>query len=362
VRGKPSAKKKDEDKTHGEAQVTASQVIHGRTKDDRIAKIQALIGQADKAFGKGALTTLRGQFASRTIEGIGIISTGSLAIDAATGIGGIPRGRVTEIYGPEAGGKTTLTLHIIAEAQKAGGVCAFIDAEHALDPAYAASLGVDLEQLILNQPDNGEQGLQLVDLLVSSGNVDLVVIDSVSALVPRAELEGEMGDAQPGMQARLMSQALRKLTGRIHTSNCSVVFINQLRMKIGVTFGSPETTSGGNALKFYASLRMDVRRIGSLTRGEDRIGNKVKVLMAKNKLAPPHKQCEVDIIFGEGISIYGETIDLGVAKEFIAREGAWYSYGENRLGQGRENAMKNLRNNPVMFDEIRGKLRACLNL
>ena len=346
---------------HGENGDTVAQVIHGKTRDDRIARIRDLIGAADKAFGKGALTTLRGQFAAKTIEGVGIMSTGSLAIDNALGIGGIPRGRVVEVYGPEAGGKTTLTLHLIAECQRTGGVAAFIDAEHALDPAYASAVGVDIEELLLNQPDSGEQALQLVDTLVCSGNVDLIVVDSVAALVPKAELEGDMGDLHPGAQARMMSQALRKLTAKIHASNCCLIFINQLRMKIGVMFGSPETTSGGNALKFYASVRMDVRRIGSLSRGDERIGNKVKVLIAKNKLAPPHKHCEIDIIFGEGISVYGEVLDLGVAKEIVRRDGAWYGYGDQRIGQGRDNAMKFLRNNPHVYADMRGKLYALLN-
>lgn len=361
ARGKSAVSATDATTPRGPDGITVSQELHGKTKDDRLAKIRDIVAAADKAFGKGALTTLRGEFATKTIENVGIMTTGSLAIDSALGIGGIPRGRVVEIYGPEAGGKTTLTLHLIAECQRSGGVAAFVDAEHALDPAYAASIGVDLDTLLLNQPDSGEQALQLVDTLVSSGSVDLIVVDSVAALVPKAELEGDMGDLHPGAQARMMSQALRKLTARIHTSNCCVVFINQLRMKIGVTFGSPETTTGGNALKFYASVRMDVRRIGSLARGDDRIGNKVKVLIAKNKLAPPHKSCEIDIIFGEGISVYGEVLDLGVAKEVIRRDGAWYSYGETRLGQGRDNAMKHLRGNTPLYGEIRGKLYSLLN-
>lgn len=350
-----------ETKPHGPARVTASQVIHGRTAEERNAIIGGLISNANKSLGAGGLTTLRGEFASKVLEGIGIISTGSLSIDNILGIGGLPRGRVVEIYGPEAGGKTTLTLHLIAEAQRQGGLCAFIDAEHALDALYAEALSVDLESLLLNQPDNGEQALQLVDELVGSGNVDLIVIDSVAALVPKAELEGEMGDQLPGAQARMMSQALRKLTARIHKSNCCVIFINQVRMKIGVTFGSPETTTGGNALKFYASMRLDVRRIGGLTQGEDKIGNKVKIDVRKNKLAPPHRHCEVDIIFGQGISVLGEVLDLGVAKEIIQRSGAWYNYGETRLGQGRDNSMKCLAANPEMTKEIRGKIAALLS-
>lgn len=357
----PPPKKKNAQERAAEtsARVAVNQTLLGKTKDERLAHIRDLIGAADKDYGKGALGTLSGEYA---ISGgpVEIISTGSLSLDSALGSGGVPRGRVIEIYGPEASGKTTLTLHIIAEAQRAGGLCAFVDAEHALDPAYAAAIGVNIDELLLSQPDSGEQALQMVEKLVASGSVDLVVVDSVSALVPLSEQEGQIGDSQPGAQARLMSQGLRVLTPKIASSKCSVVFINQLRMKIGVMFGSPETTSGGNALKYYASVRLDIRRISSLSRGEDRIGNRCKIEVVKNKLAPPFKKCEVDIIFGEGISVYGELLDLGVAKEVVRRDGAWYSYGEQRLGQGRDNAMKTLRNTPNIADAIRTDLRKVL--
>jgi recombination protein RecA len=340
-----------------EAGNTAAQIHAGRTPVDRNVKLLDLIAKAEKAYGKGALTTLRGG----VTEKVGIISSGSISVDAILGVGGIPRGRVIEIYGPESSGKTTLTLHLIAEAQKRGGIAAFIDAEHALDPAYASSIGVDVDQLLLSQPDNGEQALNLVGDLSGSGEVDIIVIDSVAALVPKAELEGEVGDSLPGAQARMMSQALRMLTPRIHKTNCCVIFINQLRMKIGVSFGNPETTTGGNALKFYATVRVDVRAIGKLSKPnnpDEKIGNRLRVKVVKNKLAPPHRQCEVDLIFGKGISVLGEIVDLGVAKEIIQKYGAWYAYGDTRLGQGRENSMRFLEANPTIRDEIQSKIVA----
>jgi len=286
------------------------------------------------------------------------VSTGSIGLDIALGIGGLPRGRIVEIYGPESSGKTTLALHTVAEAQKTGGICGFIDAEHALDPAYARKLGVGIEDLLISQPDNGEQALEIADTLVRSGAVDVLVIDSVAALTPRAELEGDMGDSLPGLQARLMSQALRKLTGSISRSNTMVIFINQIRMKIGVMFGSPETTTGGNALKFYASCRLDIRRIGALKDREEVIGNLTRVKVVKNKVAPPFRVVEFDILYGEGISKTGELIDLGVKAEIVEKSGSWYSYGEVRIGQGKENARKFLIDNPAMAAEIEEKIRA----
>jgi recombination protein RecA len=285
-------------------------------------------------------------------------STGSLGLDIALGIGGLPKGRVIEIYGPESSGKTTLTLHVVAEEQKKGGVCAFVDAEHALDPLYARKLGVNLDELLISQPDTGEQALEIVDTLVRSGAVSLVVVDSVAALVPKSEIEGDMGDMQMGSQARLMSQALRKLTASISKSNCMVIFINQIRMKIGVMFGSPETTTGGNALKFYASVRLDIRRIGSIKDREEVVGNTTRVKVVKNKVAPPFKQVEFDIMYGEGISKMGELIDLGVKAGVVEKSGAWFSYGDERIGQGRENAKTFLRENPAMAAEIEDKIRA----
>jgi recombination protein RecA len=285
------------------------------------------------------------------------ISTGSLGLDIALGVGGLPKGRIVEIYGPESSGKTTLALHTIAEAQKKGGICGFIDAEHALDPVYARKLGVDLENLLISQPDTGEQALEIADTLVRSGAISVLVVDSVAALTPRAEIEGEMGDSLPGMQARLMSQALRKLTASISRSNCMVIFINQIRMKIGVMFGSPETTSGGNALKFYASVRIDIRRIGSVKEREEVVGNQTKVKVVKNKLAPPFKQVEFDIMYGEGVSKTGELIDLGVKAGVVEKSGAWFSYNSQRLGQGRENAKQFLRDNPDVANEIETLLR-----
>jgi recombination protein RecA len=285
-------------------------------------------------------------------------STGSLGLDIALGIGGLPKGRIVEIYGPESSGKTTLTLHVVAEEQKKGGVCAFVDAEHALDPLYARKLGVNLDELLISQPDTGEQALEIVDTLVRSGAVSLVVIDSVAALTPKAELEGDMGDATVGAQARLMSQAMRKLTASISRSNCMVVFINQIRMKIGVMFGSPETTTGGNALKFYSSVRLDIRRIGAIKDREEVVGNQTRVKVVKNKVAPPFRQVEFDIMYGEGISKTGELIDLGVKAGVVEKSGSWYSYGDERIGQGRENAKSFLKSNPAVADEIEGKIRA----
>ena len=305
------------------------------TSVDKTKALDAALSQIERAFGKGSIMRLGKNQQAVEIE---TISTGSLGLDIALGVGGLPRGRVIEIYGPESSGKTTLTLHVIAEAQKKGGVCAFVDAEHALDPIYARKLGVNLDDLLISQPDTGEQALEITDTLVRSGAIDVLVIDSVAALTPRAEIEGEMGDSQPGLQARLMSQALRKLTASISRSNTMVIFINQIRMKIGVMYGSPETTTGGNALKFYASVRLDIRRIGSIKDREEVIGNQTRVKVVKNKVAPPFKQVEFDIMYGEGISKTGELIDLGVKAGFVEKSGAWFSYDSQRLGQGRENA------------------------
>ena len=316
--------------------------------------IEAALSQIDKAFGKGSVMKL-GQKPAMEIEAI---STGSLGLDIALGIGGLPKGRIIEIYGPESSGKTTLALHTVAEAQKAGGVAAFVDAEHALDPVYAGKLGVDVGELLVSQPDTGEQALEIADTLVRSGAVDVLVIDSVAALTPRAELEGEMGDSLPGLQARLMSQALRKLTGSISKSNCLVVFINQIRMKIGVMFGSPETTTGGNALKFYSSVRLDIRRIGAIKNRDEVIGNQTRVKVVKNKVAPPFREVEFDILYGEGISKMGELIDLGVKGEVIEKSGSWYSYNSERIGQGRENARQFMLDNPDIAGEIEAKVRA----
>jgi recombination protein RecA len=329
--------------------------VVGEDKMDKRKALDAALSQIERAFGKGSVMKLGG---AEAIAPIASISTGSLGLDIALGIGGLPRGRVVEIYGPESSGKTTLTLHVIAEAQKKGGICAFIDAEHALDPAYARRLGINLEELLISQPDTGEQALEIADTLVRSGAVDVVVIDSVAALTPRAELEGEMGDTHVGLQARLMSQALRKLTGSISKSNCMIIFINQIRMKIGVMFGSPETTSGGNALKFYASVRLDIRRIGALKDREEVIGNQTRVKVVKNKVAPPFKQVEFDILYGEGISKVGELIDLGVTGSVVEKSGSWFSYNGTRIGQGRENARKFLLENPQMADEIEAAIRS----
>jgi recombination protein RecA len=321
---------------------------------DKAKALDAALSQIERAFGKGSIMRLGKNEKQVEIE---TVSTGSIGLDIALGVGGLPRGRVVEIYGPESSGKTTLALHTVAEAQKKGGVCAFIDAEHALDPIYARKLGVNLEDLLISQPDTGEQALEICDTLVRSGAIDVLVIDSVAALVPRAEIEGEMGDVQPGLQARLMSQALRKLTASISRSNCMVIFINQIRMKIGVMYGSPETTTGGNALKFYASVRLDIRRIGAIKEREEVVGNTTRVKVVKNKVAPPFKQVEFDIMYGEGVSKFGELIDLGVKAGIVDKSGAWFSYDSTRLGQGRENAKTFLRQNPDMAAKIEGQIR-----
>jgi recombination protein RecA len=320
---------------------------------EREKALEAALAQIDRAFGKGSAMKL----GSREAVSIEAISTGSLGLDIALGIGGLPKGRVVEIYGPESSGKTTLTLHAIAEAQKAGGTAAFIDAEHALDPIYAKKLGVDIDNLIVSQPDTGEQALEIADTLVRSNAVDILVIDSVAALVPRAEIEGEMGDSHVGLQARLMSQALRKITGSISRSNCMVIFINQIRMKIGVMYGSPETTTGGNALKFYASVRLDIRRTGQIKQGEDIVGNTTRVKVVKNKVAPPFKQVEFDIMYGEGISKTGELLDIGVKAGLVEKSGAWFSYDSIRIGQGRENAKIWLRENPDHAARLEASIR-----
>ena len=322
---------------------------------EKAKALQAALAQIEKQFGKGSIMRL-GE--GEAVEDIQTVSTGSLGLDIALGVGGLPRGRVIEIYGPESSGKTTLTLQVIAEMQKTGGTCAFVDAEHALDPQYAQKLGVNLQDLLISQPDTGEQALEIVDSLVRSGAVDLIVIDSVAALTPKAEIEGDMGDSLPGLQARLMSQALRKLTATIKKANCMVIFINQIRMKIGVMFGSPETTSGGNALKFYASVRLDIRRIGSIKDRDEVVGNSTRVKVVKNKVAPPFRQVEFDIMYGEGISKRGELIDLGVKAGVVEKSGAWYSYGDERIGQGRENAKQFLKDNPAMALDIEDKIRA----
>jgi recombination protein RecA len=320
---------------------------------ERERALEAALAQIDRAFGKGSAMKL----GSREAVSIDAISSGSLGLDIALGIGGLPKGRVIEIYGPESSGKTTLTLHVIAEAQKLGGTAAFIDAEHALDPGYAKKLGVDIDNLIVSQPDTGEQALEIADTLVRSNAIDILVIDSVAALVPRAEIEGEMGDTHVGLQARLMSQALRKITGSISRSNCMVIFINQIRMKIGVMYGSPETTSGGNALKFYASVRLDIRRTGQIKQGEDIVGNTTRVKVVKNKVAAPFKQVEFDIMYGEGISKTGELLDLGVKAGIVEKSGAWFSYDSIRIGQGRENSKSWLRQNPEMAAKLEAAIR-----
>ncbi|BDA85082.1 protein RecA [Aureimonas sp. SA4125] len=321
---------------------------------DKNKALDAALSQIERAFGKGSIMRLG---ANEKLVEIETISTGSLGLDMALGIGGLPKGRIVEVYGPESSGKTTLALHTIAEAQKKGGICAFVDAEHALDPVYARKLGVDLENLLISQPDTGEQALEIVDTLVRSGAIDVLVVDSVAALTPRAEIEGEMGDSLPGMQARLMSQALRKLTGSISRSKCMVIFINQIRMKIGVMYGSPETTTGGNALKFYASVRLDIRRIGAIKDREEITGNQTRVKVVKNKLAPPFKQVEFDIMYGEGVSKLGELIDLGVKAGIVEKSGAWFSCNSQRLGQGRENAKQFLKDNPDMAADIETAIR-----
>jgi len=323
--------------------------------DNRKKALAAALGQIEKQFGKGSVMRLGDD---STAKGIEAISSGSIGLDVALGIGGLPRGRVVEIYGPESSGKTTLTLQVIAEAQKLGGTAAFIDAEHALDPRYAEKLGVNVDELLVSQPDTGEQALEITDMLVRSGAIDIVVIDSVAALTPKAEIEGEMGDSHMGLQARLMSQALRKLTANIKRSNTMVVFINQIRMKIGVMFGSPETTTGGNALKFYASIRLDIRRIGAIKKGDEIIGNQTRVKVVKNKVSPPFKMAEFEILYGYGISREGELIDLGVQHGIVDKAGSWYSYGEDRIGQGKENAREYLKQNPATADEIEARIRA----
>ena len=322
--------------------------------DNRKQALTAALSQIEKQFGKGAIMRMGD---GTSIPNVDVVSSGSLALDVALGIGGLPRGRVVEIYGPEASGKTTLTLQVIAEAQKVGGTAAFVDAEHALDPQYAENLGVNVEDLLVSQPDTGEQALEITDMLVRSGAVDIVVVDSVAALTPKAEIEGEMGDRHVGLQARLMSQALRKLTANIQRSNCMVVFINQIRMKIGVMFGSPETTTGGNALKFYSSVRLDIRRIGAIKKGDEVIGNQTRVKVVKNKMAPPFKQAEFEILYGEGVSREGELIDLGVKHGFVDKSGAWYSYQGDRIGQGKENVRQFLKDNPDMADAIDRQVR-----
>ncbi len=331
--------------------------LHLVEKDnmDKQKALEAALGQIERNFGKGSIMKLGQHFSA---EGVETISSGSLGLDIALGIGGLPRGRVVEIYGPESSGKTTLALHVIAEAQKLDGICAFVDAEHALDPLYAGKLGVDIENLLISQPDTGEQALEIADTLVRSGAVDVLVVDSVAALVPRAELEGEMGDVHVGLQARLMSQALRKLTSSIAKSRCMVVFINQIRMKIGVMFGNPETTSGGNALKFYASVRLDIRRIGAVKDREEVVGNQTRVKVVKNKLAPPFKMVEFDIMYGSGISKTGELLDLGVKVGIVEKSGTWFSYGDIRIGQGRENAKAFFAENPEIADTIEQAIRA----
>jgi len=325
--------------------------------ENRKKALAQALGQIEKQFGKGSVMRMGDGTSIRDIEAI---STGSIGLDVALGIGGLPKGRVVEIYGPESSGKTTLTLQVVAEAQKLGGTAAFIDAEHALDPSYAEKLGVNVDELLVSQPDTGEQALEITDMLVRSGAVDIVIIDSVAALTPKAEIEGEMGDSHMGLQARLMSQALRKLTGNIKRSNVMVIFINQIRMKIGVMFGSPETTTGGNALKFYASVRLDIRRIGALKKGDEVVGNQTRVKVVKNKVAPPFKQAEFEILYGQGISRLGELIDLGVQHDIVNKAGSWYSYGDDRIGQGKDNAREFLKEHPEMADEIERKVRAIL--
>ena len=326
---------------------------------EKAKALAAALAQIEKQFGKGTIMKLGD---GEVIEDIQVVSTGSLGLDIALGVGGLPRGRVVEIYGPESSGKTTLTLQVIAEMQKIGGTCAFVDAEHALDIQYAQKLGVNLQELLISQPDTGEQALEIVDSLVRSGAVDLIVIDSVAALTPKAELEGEMGDSLPGLQARLMSQALRKLTATIKKANCMVIFINQIRMKIGVMFGSPETTTGGNALKFYASVRLDIRRIGSIKRGDEIIGNETRVKVVKNKVASPFKTAEFDILYGEGISRLGEVLDLGVAGHIVEKAGAWYAFNGEKIGQGRDNSRDFLKENPELAIEIENKVRESLGI
>ncbi len=323
-------------------------------KDDKLKALDAALGQIEKQFGKGAVMKLGDSSARMNVE---TIPTGSLSLDIALGLGGIPKGRIVEIYGPESSGKTTVTLHMIAEAQKRGGIAGFIDAEHALDPVYAKNIGVDVDNLYISQPDNGEQALEITETMVRSGAIDIIVVDSVAALVPKAEIEGDMGDSHVGLQARLMSQALRKLTAVISKSNCTVIFINQLREKVGVMFGNPETTTGGRALKFYSSVRLDVRRTETLKQSGENIGNRTKVKVVKNKIAPPFKEAEFDIIFGEGISVVGDVLDLAVNVSIVNKSGAWYAYEGTKIGQGRENAKQYLKDNPETYEEIFQKVR-----
>lgn len=323
--------------------------------NDKAKALQIALAQIEKQFGKGSVMRMDDKQVANDIQ---VVSTGSLGIDLALGVGGLPRGRVVEIFGPESSGKTTLCLHVVAEMQKIGGTCAYIDAENALDPVYARKLGVKVDDMLISQPDTGEQALEIADMLMRSGGVDLIVVDSVAALVPKAELEGDMGDSHMGLQARLMSQALRKLTGNIKRTNTLVIFINQIRMKIGVMFGSPETTTGGNALKFYASVRLDIRKTGNIKKGEDMIGSETRVKVVKNKVAPPFRQAEFEILYGEGISRLGEVIDLGVANNIVEKSGAWYSYNGKKIGQGKENVREFLKENPEMAREIEGKVRA----
>ena len=349
---------------------TASERIHqierpsarddreNRDDKEKIKAVELAVGQIEKQFGKGSIMRLGG----KEIVPIAAISTGSISVDWALGVGGLPRGRVIEVFGPESSGKTTLALQVIAQAQKLGGVAAFIDAEHALDAQYAQKLGVDLDNLLVSQPDNGEQALEIVEVLIRSNGVDVVVVDSVAALVPRAEIEGEMGDAHMGVQARLMSQALRKLAGAINRSRTSVIFINQLREKIGVMFGNPETTTGGNALKFYASVRIDIRRVGSIKKGEEVIGSETRAKVVKNKVSPPFRNAEFDILYGEGISREGEIIELGVLHRIIEKSGSWYTYGKDRIGQGKDNAREYLKEHPEIAQEIESKIRAILGV
>jgi len=327
--------------------------------EDKSKALAAALGQIEKQFGKGSVMRLGDHDVSRDIQAV---STGSLGLDIALGVGGLPRGRVIEIYGPESSGKTTLTLQVIAEMQKMGGTAAFIDAEHALDPNYAQKLGVDVDNLLVSQPDTGEQALEIADMLVRSGSVDVVVVDSVAALTPKAEIEGEMGDSHMGLQARLMSQALRKLTANIKRTNTLVIFINQIRMKIGVMFGNPETTTGGNALKFYASVRLDIRRIGAIKKGDEIVGNETKVKVVKNKVSPPFKEAFFDILYGQGISREGEIIELGVAHKFVDKSGAWYAYNGEKIGQGKDNAREFLKEHPEIAHEIEAKIRAAVGV
>ena len=329
-----------------------------KMEDNKSKALSAALSQIERQFGKGAVMRL-GDGAVQNIEAI---PTGSLALDNALGIGGLPRGRVVEIYGPESSGKTTLTLQVVAEAQKLGGTCAFVDAEHALDPSYAEKIGVDVDNLLVSQPDTGEQALEITDMLVRSAAIDVVVVDSVAALTPKAEIEGDMGDHHVGLQARLMSQALRKLTANIKRSNTLVIFINQIRMKIGVMFGNPETTTGGNALKFYSSVRLDIRRIGAIKKADEVLGNQTRVKIVKNKVAPPFKQCEFDILYNEGISHEGELIDIGVIHNIVDKSGAWYGYGKERIGQGKDNARQYLKDHPEMAGEIEEKLRVAMGI